>query len=308
MPWTETDIPSQRGRTAVVTGVGGLGYETGLALARAGGEVIMAGRNRQKGREAVGRILAAAPAASVRFELLDLASLSSIEAFVGRLSATASSLDILVNNAGVMSLPTRQETADGFELQFGTNYLGHFAVTMRLLPLLLKAPAPRVVNLSSLYHRQGVINFDDLQARRAYRPGPAYGQSKLAMLMFALELDRRSKAAAIPLMSNAAHPGFARTELIVNGPGAHGPVYLLSNLLKSVASHSAAEGALPTLFAATAPQARGGGYYGPSGMFELKGPPAEAAVSSRARDEGVARRLWTISEELTGTSGAALAP
>lgn len=308
MPWTSADMPSQRGRTAVVTGAGGLGFETALALAVKGGDVILAGRNPDKGRAALDHIRAAAPAAIVRFELLDLASLASVEAFAARVLERAEPLDILINNAGVMALPSRHETADGFELQFGTNYLGHFALTMRLLPLLLQAPAPRVVSLSSLYHRQGRIGFDDLQGERSYRPGAAYGQSKLAMLIFALELDRRVKAAGIPLMSNAAHPGFARTELIANGPGTKGLTYFASNLLASVASHSAADGALPTLFAATDPNARGGGYYGPSGWFELKGPPTDAWIAPRARDESVARRLWAVSEELTRTSSALLKP
>ena len=167
------------------------------------------------------------------------------------------------------------------------------------MPLLLRAAAPRVVNLSSLYHRQGVINFGDLQASRSYRPSRQYGESKLAMLMFALELDRRARAANVPLMSNASHPGFARTELIPNGPGTKGLAYVLSSLLKSVASHSAAAGALPTLYAATSPQARGGGYYGPSGFFELKGPPGDAFIAPRAKDAEAARRLWEISTQLT---------
>jgi len=298
--WTEDNMPSQTGKLAVVTGVGGLGFETGLALARAGASVVLAGRDPDKGRIAVDRIGMTGSSAQVRFELIDLASLASVAAFAERLLVEGTPLDILVNNAGVMSLPERHATADGFELQFGTNYLAHFALTGRLMPLLLKAPAPRVVNLSSLYHRQGVIDFEDLQGIRAYRPGRQYGESKLAMLMFALELDRRARAAGRPLMSNAAHPGFARTELIPNGPGTKGFTYLLSSLLKSVASHSAAEGALPTLYAATAPQARGGGYYGPTSFYELKGPPGEAVIAPRAGDTEVARRLWEDSTRLTG--------
>jgi NAD(P)-dependent dehydrogenase (short-subunit alcohol dehydrogenase family) len=298
MAWTAADIPSQNGRLAVITGVGGLGFETGLALARAGCDVVLAGRNPGKGDSAIAKIRDRAPGAAIRFELLDLASLESVKAFATRLQAPR--LDILINNAGVMSLPSRRETADGFELQFETNYLGHFALTLRLLPLLLQASAPRVVNLSSLYHRRGAIDFDDLQARRSYRPGRAYGQSKLAMLMFALELDRRAKAAGCDLISNAAHPGYARTELIPNGPGDKGALQVLNRLLQPYVSQSAADGALPTLFAATAPDARGGAYYGPDGFYELKGPPTEAFIAPQARDEDVARRLWATSETLVG--------
>lgn len=299
MAWSATNIPSQRGKLAIVTGVGGLGFETGLALARAGASVVLAGRNPDKGAIAVARVRAAAPAAQVRFELLDLASLASVAAFTGRMLGENRPLDILVNNAGVMNLPQRHETADGFELQFGTNYLGHFALTGRLMPLLLKAPTPRVVALSSLYHRHGAINFADLQGSQFYRPSRQYSESKLAMLMFALELDRRAQAAGLSLISNAAHPGFARTELIPNGPGTKGATYLLGRLLKSVASHSAADGALPTLYAATALEARGGGYYGPAGFYELKGPPREAFIAPRAKDMDTARRLWDISVKLT---------
>ena len=282
--WNRSDIPPQQDRLAVITGVGGLGFETGLALARAGADVVLAGRNPEKGRSAVERVVKEVSSAQVRFEPLDLANFASIEAFARRIRTEGRPLDILINNAGVMSLPKRGETADGFELQFGVNYLGHFALTMHLMPVLLKAPAPRVTSLSSLYAKQGVIDFDDLHGSRSYRPGRQYGESKLAMLMFALELDRRARRAGIPLMSNAAHPGFARTDLIANGPGTRTPIYVLSSLLKSVASHSAADGALPTLYAAVAPQARGSGYYGPSGAFELKGPPKEAFIPPRAKD------------------------
>lgn len=298
MRWREADIPAQKGRLAFVTGTGGLGFEAARALAMSGGDVVIAGRSAAKGAQAVARIRAAAPRATIRFESLDLASLSSIQACVERLNSAGKPLAILINNAGVMSVPRRRETVDGFELQFGTNYLGHFALTLQLLPLLLQAEQPRVVSVSSLYHRQGVIDFDDLQGR-AYKPGKAYGQSKLALLMFALELDRRARAAGLSLMSNAAHPGFARTDLISNGPGTQNLTYVLSRVLASVASHSAAQGALPLLYGATAPEALGGAYYGPSGLYELKGPPRPAFIAPRARDEAVARRLWAESERLT---------
>ncbi len=296
--WTFSDIPSQRGRSAIVTGTGGLGYETARALARAGGEVTLAGRNSEKGAASVAQIKAEVPAARIAFERLDLASLGSVEAFAGTMLARGAPLDLLVNNAGVMTPPARQATADGFELQFGTNYLGHFALTARLLPLLRAGRGPRVVNVSSLAHRGGGIHFDDLQWERAYRPWAAYGQSKLAMLMFAFELQRRSDAGGWGLMSNAAHPGFARTELIANGPGTAGFLYRLTRFLRPLVSQSAAEGALPTLFAATAPDAIGGGYYGPDWFYELKGPPKRARVMPQARDEKTAAKLWAVSERL----------
>src|SRR4051812_23752088 len=214
-----TQVPSQLGRTAVVTGAtGGLGYEAALALAKAGAEVILTGRDDQKGRSAVEKIGHEVTGSNVSYEQLDLASLASVADFAQRMHSRQS-LDLLINNAGVMALPHRQTTADGFEMQFGTNYLGHFALTARLMPLLRGASAPRVVSVSSLAHRTGRIDFDDLQGARVYSPWKAYGQSKLAMLMFALELQRRSDAAGWNLTSNAAHPGFARTGLFASGPG-----------------------------------------------------------------------------------------
>ena len=218
--WSAADIPPQIGRTVVITGAtGGLGYETALALAGAGATVVLTGRNDIKGRNALERIRAEYPKADVSHETLDLASLASVADFAGRFAISRPSLDLLINNAGVMALPKRRATLDGFEMQFGTNYLGHYALTARLLPQLRRGFKPRVVNLSSLAHRSGAIDFGDLQSERSYRPWRAYGQSKLAMLMFALELQRRSNAAGWGLMSNAAHPGFARTDLIPNGPG-----------------------------------------------------------------------------------------
>jgi NAD(P)-dependent dehydrogenase (short-subunit alcohol dehydrogenase family) len=300
--WTVSDIPSQAGRSAVVTGPGGLGYETGLALARAGAEVILAGRNPERGGAAVKAIKAAAPQADVRFEPLDLASLASVEAFAARLLAARTGLDLLINNAGVMAPPRRTITRDGFELQLGTNYLGHFALTARLLPLLRQGRDARVISLSSIAHRSGKIHFDDLQFERRYQAWPAYQQSKLAMLMFALELQRRSDANGWGLKSIAAHPGFARTELIAKGPGGGGPFGLFVSLLTPAFSHSAADGALPTLLAATAPNAVKGGYYGPAGFYEMKGPPKPAQIMPQAKDAAAAKRLWEVSEALTKVS------
>ena len=229
--------------------------------------------------------------------------------FAKTFSAEHGALDLLVNNAGVMLPPARHVTADGFELQFGTNYLGHFALTARLLPLLRAGVAPRVVSLSSAAHKmQAAIHFDDLQWTKRFNSWQAYAQSKLAMLIFALELQRRSDAGGWGLMSNAAHPGYARTGLQSSGPGlgrtSPSMIEHLSTLFGPLVSQSAAEGALPTLFAATSPDAMPGGYYGPKGLLELKGPPGEAVISPRARDRDVGARLWQVSEALTGTSFA----
>ncbi len=299
--WTVADIPPQDGKLAIVTGTGGLGYETALALAGAGTDVILAGRNPAKGAASVAAILQVHPRASIRFETLDLANLKSVATFCERMAASHPVLDMLINNAGVMMLPTRQTTADGFEMQLGTNYLGHFALTAQLLPLLRKASAPRVVNLASLAHRRGHIHFDDLQWERRYKAWPAYEQSKLAMLLFALELQRKSDANDWRLHSTAAHPGYARTDLIANGPGTDNWFGRLGALLQPFLSQNAAAGALPTLFAAISPQAQPGGYYGPNGFYEMKGAPVPAFISARANDKGTAARLWQISEELTGS-------
>jgi len=302
MSWTTKDMPSQAGRLAIITGANtGLGYETALELAGVGAEVVVAARNPDKGQAAVARILAAHPGAKVRLELLDLSRLADVAAFAERIAGRHDKIDLLINNAGVMMPPRRQVTADGFELQFGVNYLAHYALTARLLPLLRRGDKPRVVNLSSGAHHTGQINFDDLQWTKTYRPWPAYSQSKLAMLMFAFELDRRSRTGGWGIMSNAAHPGFARTDLIASGPGAHSVFARLNaTFMQPWMSQSAAEGALPQLLAATSPDAVGGGYYGPSRLFELKGPPKSARVAKQAKDEAVARRLWEVSETLTG--------
>jgi NAD(P)-dependent dehydrogenase (short-subunit alcohol dehydrogenase family) len=299
--FTVKDIPSQAGKLAVITGAtGGLGYETALALAGAKGRVVLAARNPQKGADALARIRATHPAADIRFELLDLASLASVAAFAERLNGEGAAIDVLVNNAGIMALPTRQTTVDKFEAQLGVNYLSHFALTARLLPLLRAAPAPRVVNLSSLAHRSGKIDFSDLQEERGYKPWKAYTQSKLAMLMFALELQRRSDAGGWGLMSNAAHPGFATTDLIANGPGGGGIMGLATALMAPMVSHSPAAGALPTLLAATSSLARPAAYYGPDGVYEMKGAPALARIMPQAQDRTAAARLWSVSEALTG--------
>lgn len=302
--WTTDQIPDQSGRTAVITGAtSGIGYETAKALAGAGARVIIASRNVEKGAAVLAEIRAAHPRAEISFEPLDLASLASVANCAERIAAAAPRIDLLINNAGVMAIPTRYVTEDGFEMQLGANYFGHFALTLRLLPILLAAPAPRVVTVSSLAHRSGRINFDDLQAERRYRPWVAYCQSKLATLMLALELDELARRRGWNLTSNAAHPGFAMTGLQSTGPrmGREGPVLIqrLSELLGPVASQSAAAGALPTLFAATATEAEGGVMYGPDGFYEMKGSPKLAKIAPAGRERAVWRRLWDVSERLT---------
>lgn len=298
--WTTSNIPSQAGRLALVTGTGGLGYEDALALARAGADVVLAGRNASKGEESLRRIRAEVPGARVTFEQVDLASLASVSDFAARLVTRYEKLDLLINNAGVMTPPERLETQDGFELQLGTNYLSHFALTCRLMPLLVKAPAPRVVTVSSVAARfNGEIFFDDLNATGGYDAMAYYGQSKLACLMFALELQRRSMANGWGVTSIAAHPGIARTELLYNTPGPRTSRTRMRSLLWFL-FQPVPQGALPTLFAATSPDAEGGGYYGPNGLVEMRGYPKPAKMPDNALDLAASTRLWDISEELTG--------
>lgn len=301
--WTTADIPSQEGRSAVVTGTGGIGFEIALALARAGAETIVAGRNPQRGAAAVARIRGEVPLAKVRFEPLDLASLKSIAKFGEILRSRMGRLDLLVNNAGVMTPPKRLETVDGFELQFGTNHLGHFALTGELMPLLRAGSEPRVVTLSSVAARAGEIRFDDLQAQRGYKPMPVYGQSKLACLMFALELQRRSVQGGWGLSSIAAHPGISRTEILYNGAGRMSVQGFIRTALPFL-FQPVAQGALPPLFAATSPGATGGGYYGPARMGETRGGPAKAAIPKAALDLDGASHLWDESMRLTGVKFA----
>lgn len=297
--WTTSQIPPQQGRSAIITGTGGLGFEDALALARAGSEVILAGRNAQKGADAAARIRAAVPSASVRFEPVDLASLRSVTDFGARLRSQRDSLDLLINNAAVMQPPQRQETPDGFELQFATNYLGHFALTAQLMPLLCQGKNARVVTMSSIAARDGVIAFDDLQAERSYKSMREYSQSKLACLMFALEFQRRSDAGQWGVSSLAAHPGISRTDILHNAPGRWSAAGMARTFLWFL-FQPAPQGALPALFAATSPEAKGGGYYGPAGFAETRGFPTEAAIPEQALDISSASRLWEVSERLTG--------
>lgn len=303
--WTTRDIPDHAGKLAVVTGAtGGIGLETALGLAAAGADVVLAARDAGKGSAAVATIRARAPGSNVRFEPVDLADLTSVRAFADRLLWEGRPIEVLVNNAGVMDLPMRRTTADGHEMQLGVNYLSHFALTARLLPL-LRAGGARVVQLSSIAHRGGRIAIEDLNAERGYRSWAIYQQSKLAMLMFALELQRRSDANDWGLTSVAAHPGVARTDLVVNGAGGERPLRtFVTRTLIGTMAQSAAAGALPVLMAATLPAARPGGYYGPQGLSEVRGRPGPARIDPAAKDPDMARRLWAESERLTGVAFA----
>ncbi len=304
--WSLGDAPSLDGRIAIVTGAtGGIGYETALGLARRGATTILAGRNAGKGAQALSRLKRSLPAARARFELLDLGSLASVARFAAVVGEAHEAVDILVNNAGVMGLPTRTLTEDGFERQIGVNYLGHFALTARLKDALCKADGGgRVVEVASLAHRRATLDVDDLQSERSYGPMRAYGSSKLAMLVFAIELQRRAVQHQWNLVSIAAHPGWARTDIIGNGIGGGAPG-LKARLMAGafgLLAQSTRDGALPTLYAAMAPQAKGGGYYGPTGRGERQGAPGPARIFTQAADPVLGSRLWTLSEQLTGLS------
>jgi NAD(P)-dependent dehydrogenase (short-subunit alcohol dehydrogenase family) len=293
MHWTTTDIPDQSGRTAVVTGANtGLGYETAAALAARGAHVVLAVRNLDKGKAAADLIVRRYPGAEVSLQELDLTSLESVREAANQLRAAHDRIDLLVNNAGVMMTP-KSTTKDGFELQFGTNHLGHFALTGRLLDRLLATPGSRVVTVSSMGHRAGRIRFDDLQSERRYRRLSAYGQSKLANLLFTYELQRR--LAGTNTVAVAAHPGGSSSELSRYLPSA---VQLVFRPLEQ----DTEMGALPTLRAATDPDATGGQYFGPGGFAEMRGYPKVVASNGRSHDGAVQRRLWTVSEDLTGVT------
>ena len=301
--WQVRDIPDLTGRRAVVTGANsGVGAATALQLARAGCGVVMAARDWARGDAAVRRVRMHVPGADVELALLDLADLSSVRAFVD--AQDGRPLDLLVNNAGVMALP-RQLTVDGFELQFATNHLGHYALTGLLLPALLRRPRPRVVTVSSIVHWLGSIDFDNLMGEHGYQPWTAYAQSKLANLLFMRELHHRATGAGVGLVSAAAHPGLSATPLYQRSPGARRSLFALKSLGRPatlVLGQSAAKGALPQLIAATAPGVGGGEYFGPGGPAEFRGRPTRVRMSKNAQDEVAAERLWRVSEELTGVS------
>ncbi|MCP4434290.1 MAG: SDR family NAD(P)-dependent oxidoreductase [Actinomycetia bacterium] len=294
--WTSADIPDQEGRVAVVTGANtGLGLETARELAAHGATVVLAVRNLDKGKLAADDIGSGAPSATVELLQLDLASLDSVRSATEELGERHSRIDLLINNAGVMYTP-RQATAEGFEMQFGTNHLGHFAWTGLLIDRLIGVKGSRVVTVSSVGHRiLSKIDFDDLNAARRYNRVSAYGRSKLSNLLFTYELQRRLAAADADTVALAAHPGGSATEL-----GRHMPGGKLLEPLTNAVAQSAAMGALPTLRAATDPDAGGGQYYGPNGPFESRGYPVIVQSSSASHDVGIQQRLWSASEELTG--------
>ncbi|MGV1759277.1 oxidoreductase [Rhizobium sp. A22-96] len=303
--WSVKDIPAQAGRIAVITGANsGIGYEAAKALAGAGAKVMIASRNERKGAEALANIRSATPDADIAFEPLDLSSLDSVARTADRIAASVPRIDLLINNAGVMAIPDRHETEDGFEMQMGANYIGHFAWTMRLLPKVFAADAPRVVTVSSGAHRGGKIHFDDLQWKKNYGAWRAYCQSKLATLLFSLELDRIARSRDWNLKSVAAHPGYAVTGLQSAGPRMGSTktssLELLMKIMQPMFSQSAAAGALPTLYASTSPNAEGGVMYGPNGLFELKGAPVRGKIAAHALDPAIWRQLWEVSEQLTG--------
>jgi NAD(P)-dependent dehydrogenase (short-subunit alcohol dehydrogenase family) len=308
--WSIADAPPLSGRIALVTGAtSGLGRETARALASRGARVLVAGRDAGRTAAALDQVAgAAADGGSAESLPLDLASLASVRAAADDAASRTERIDVLVNNAGIMAPPFGR-TQDGFETQIGTNHLGHFALTAWLMPLLLASGDPRVVTVSSSAHRMGSIDTDDLHYdRRSYSPWPAYGASKLANLLFTTELARRAADAGAPLVAAAAHPGFAATNLQYAGPRwAHNPIgRAVTRVVNGVMAQSAADGALPQLYAATMPDVRGDEYFGPDGIGEARGGPTRVGRSEAATDTEVARRLWQVSSEMTGAD--ALAP
>jgi NAD(P)-dependent dehydrogenase (short-subunit alcohol dehydrogenase family) len=299
MGWTAADIPDLTGRCAIVTGGnGGLGLSISRALAAHGAQVVIAARNADKARTAAARIAAEAPAAQVEFASLDLSDLDSVRGFATGWADRP--LHLLVNNAGVMAIPLARTKA-GFEMQFGTNHLGHFALTGLLLPALIRSGDGRVVTMSSTMHKTGKIRFEDLQFEQRYGKFAAYGQSKLANLLFMRELNRRLTAAGVPVISVAAHPGYAATELQTLGPQMAGNrlVERIVHVGNRIFAQSADDGAWPALYAATMPGVHGGEFFGPGGFMEMRGAPKQVGMSRAARNEDDARRLWTVSESLT---------
>jgi NAD(P)-dependent dehydrogenase (short-subunit alcohol dehydrogenase family) len=295
--WTASDVPDLSGKFAIVTGASsGIGLSAARVLAARGAAVVMACRDVDRGA----RAKATAPG-DVTVQKLDVASLESIRAFADACTSAGRPVDLLINNAGVMMPPKRKTTADGFELTFGTNHLGHFALTGLLLPLIEKTPAGRVVTVASIAHRNASVDFDDLQGEKKYSPWKAYGQSKLANLLFGFELDRRLRAAGKPAKSVVVHPGISTTELFAKGPGSRmGPFAGLVNIFMRAIGQTSDRGALPTLYGATNPTVEGGMYIGPDGWWENRGYPVVVKAKPQAYDPAVAARLWAVSEEATG--------
>lgn len=296
--WTEHDVPDQTGRVAIVTGANtGLGFDTARVLAEHGAKVVLAVRDPEKGKSAVARILEETPTADVAVQVLDLGSLQSVRTAVDALRASYPRIDLLINNAGVM-IPPKGVTPDGFELQFGTNYLGHFALTGMLLDNLLSVGGSRIVVVSSNFHKLGgAIHFDDLQWERHYNRSAAYAQSKLANLMFTYELQRRLAASGAPTIAVAAHPGFTDSELTRH---VWKPARPLMAVVGPLIGQDPKMGALPQLLAATDPQVQGGQYWGPRGFWELRGYPKLVTSNAKSHDVDVQKRLWKVAENLTG--------
>jgi NAD(P)-dependent dehydrogenase (short-subunit alcohol dehydrogenase family) len=304
--WKPQEMPPQQGRLAIVTGANsGIGYQVARYLSRAGATVILACRSREKGEAARAKIVASNSGAKVEVRVLDVADLDSVGSFASEFLREDKPLDLLINNAGVMAIPERRTTPQGFEMQFGTNHLGHFALTGLLLPALLRQPDSRVVTVASIAHKGGKLNFDDPNAERGYDPRGAYQQSKLANVVFGLEFDRRLRARSAQTASVIAHPGVAVTNIISNGMGM-GLKGRIVNALIPLVAQSDDRGSWPLLYAATSPQAHGGGYYGPDGIAEVKGTPVEVKPKPHALDPAAGQRLWEISEALTGVHFEAL--
>jgi NAD(P)-dependent dehydrogenase (short-subunit alcohol dehydrogenase family) len=298
-PWTTTDIPPLTGKIALVTGAtSGLGYESALALAKAGATIIVGGRNEEKGKNALNKILELCPDSKVEFGKVDHCSLKDVGEFAAKIIAKYPCIDILINNAGITTPPKREVTEDGFEIVFGTNHLSHFALTAHLLPLLRKSSSPRVVNMTSLCYRKGRIDFEDLQSEKCSYGFNVYDKSKLANLLFTLELQRKSDAGGWGLTATSAHPGSSRTEIMAKGQTGL-VVWISRNIFSPLFSQSAADGALPQLFAATSPEVKALDFYGPNGFFELRGTVAPAYLAPAALDEAEAVKLWDISNKLT---------
>jgi len=300
--WTTADIPDQTGRVAVVTGANsGLGYVTARELAGHGARVVLACRDASRGGQALRRLTTAVPGARAELRSLDLSSLESVRSFADEVLAAYDGIDLLINNAGVMAIP-RRVSADGFELQFATNHLGHFVLTGLLLPRIAGRAGARVVTVSSNAHKAGKLDFDDLQAERSYRRWRVYSNSKLANLLFAYELQRRLADAGAAAISVAAHPGTAATNLVNATAGDNPVARAVLRFGVRITGQSEERGALPQLYAATAPGVQGGQYFGPDRLADTMGHPTEVTSTKRSYDEADAERLWAVSEELSGVS------
>ncbi|WP_129657754.1 oxidoreductase [Rothia uropygialis] len=302
--WTVSSIPDQTGRTAIITGANsGLGLITATELARHGADIILAVRNISAGEAAAATIRTESPEAKVSVQQLDLASLASVDAFADRMAAELDRIDLLVNNAGLVILGDRQTTTDGFELHLGTNHLGHFALTGRLLPLLERGRSPRVVSLSSLSHKGAHLDFSDLMFEKNWDASAAYGASKLATTVFGIEMDRRLRAADSPVISTLAHPGVSRSNLTPRAWQHRGAIgKIIAWTYAALNTQPTEQGAMPQLYAATADIVQGGQFFGPDGKNEQRGNVTEVQATSEARDPKVGTRLWEVSEQLTRVS------